>query len=486
MRYLSKVLPTFFAAVVLAAGLIQADPQPASAAIDGSTPRATCGAGSAPETGFQGQVPLADRKSGRNKKAYDCNLSLVGQYQGEGSTWVNPSYSHCAYMGSSFPSDLTAQHPGVSVVDAADPAHPKLSTTLTSPAMLTGSWESLKVNEKRGLLAAVSGGPIEGLVFFDVYDISKDCAHPRLLNGGMQLPANALGHEGQWSPDGNTYWSSSFIGGMVTAIDVKNPAAPHMVYTGTIGLTNHGFSLSEDGNRMYIASAVPAGVTVLDTSDIQSRKRIPMLRQVSTMNWNDGLVTQHTIPITYQGKKFLTSVDEFGSGGIRFIDINDEKHPQIVSKIKLEINQPSHVKSRQADTQGDGMFGYESHYCTVDRPNDPTKMACGYMQSGIRVFDIRDAMAPKEIAYYNPAAQTGKQAMLKNSEHASALSYSPALTDLGNRDFPSLALPGPSANLSADYCSSPPQFVGADQLWVSCMDNGFLALRFTNGIRNTP
>ena len=38
-----------------------------------------------------------------------------------------------------------------------------------------------------------------------------------------------------------------------------------------------------------------------------------------------------------------------------------------------------------------------------------------------------------------------------------------------------------SGNLSADWCSSPPRFVG-NQLWVTCMDNGFMALQFTNGV----
>ena len=37
-----------------------------------------------------------------------------------------------------------------------------------------------------------------------------------------------------------------------------------------------------------------------------------------------------------------------------------------------------------------------------------------------------------------------------------------------------------SGNLSADWCSSPPRFVG-NQLWVTCMDNGFMVLQFTNG-----
>ena len=35
--------------------------------------------------------------------------------------------------------------------------------------------------------------------------------------------------------------------------------------------------------------------------------------------------------------------------------------------------------------------------------------------------------------------------------------------------------------MSADWCSSPPRFVD-DRLWVTCMDNGFMVLEFTNGV----
>lgn len=50
-------------------------------------------------------------------------------------------------------------------------------------------------------------------------------------------------------------------------------------------------------------------------------------------------------------------------------------------------------------------------------------------------------------------------------------------------------VPGPAARggatveLTADWCSSPPRFVAPDQLWVTCQDDGFMALRFTSRAR---
>ena len=45
----------------------------------------------------------------------------------------------------------------------------------------------------------------------------------------------------------------------------------------------------------------------------------------------------------------------------------------------------------------------------------------------------------------------------------------------------SLGLGAVHGEMSADWCSSPPRFVD-DRLWVTCMDNGFMVLEFTNGV----
>jgi hypothetical protein len=450
--------------------------------------KAVCGVDDIPEENLQGQVSAADRESGRNLSGYRCNLELVGQYQGEGSSWVSPSSSHCAYMPTSFFGLLTKKSPGVQIIDVSDPAQPALAKNLVSPSMLIGPWESLKVNESRKLLGAVSVGPLIGGGFFDVYDIGEDCANPRHLNGigetSLELPSNLLGHEGNWSPDGQTYWASGLAGGSLTAIDVSDPTRPHIIYTGIAGFpANHGVELSDDGNRLYLGTIFPAGVIILDISDIQSRKKYPTVRQISSISWKEIGVNQHAFPVRYGSHRYLIAADEFGAEGVRIIDIENETNPQIVSHIQLEIQMEGHEAERAKDSAGNGLFGYDAHYCDTDRRVNPTALACGFFQSGVRVFDIRDVQAPKEIAYFNPPPQAQARARLAGSEHASGLGLLPTLAepsvnavtsyvfDLGHLS---------DANLSTDWCTSPPRFVG-EQIWVTCQDNGFMVLGFTNG-----
>lgn len=438
-----------------------------------AVPRANCGPGSSPETGLQGQVPLEDRINGRSQLGYQCNLERIGQYQGEGATWVNPFYRNCAYMGTSFGGIATKKSQGVQVVDLTDPRRPMFSTNLTSPAMFQGPWESLKTNERRGLLGAVAVGPLAEAAFFDVYDLTENCAKPVLRNTyeRLRLPANVLGHEGNWAPDGRTYWATGLVAGSLTAIDVSDPRAPKIVYTGTSVVTNHGFSLSEDGNRMYLTTGLPAGLLILDVSDIQKRSALPTIRQVSSIFWSPNGISQHSIPVTWGGKQHLIIADELAAESVRIVDISDERNPKIVNHLKLEIQLPENAAAGALDTAGNGtIFGYDAHYCTVDRRNDPTALACGFFNSGIRVFDVSNPLQVKEIAYYNPPAQVGKNADLQGAEHVAGLVT-------GNN----------VSNLTADWCSSPPRFVGRDQLWVTCQDNGVQVLKFTNGVykRNT-
>ncbi|MFY9476989.1 MAG: hypothetical protein WAQ08_04895 [Aquabacterium sp.] len=474
----------------LSLGVIAAEDQSQTKNI--AVTAAQCGPGSRPETGLQGEVPLQDRQSGRSKEGYSCNLELVGQYQGEGAATIGAIAGNCAYMPTSYLAVSAKKRQGVQVIDVSNPSTPRWVKSLDTRAFHVGTWESLKVNEAGTMLAGAGVGILTGSHKLDLYDI-RDCANPKLLNKALlssdsQAVTNQA-HEGEWSPDGRTYWTTSATTGTLSAIDISNPSKPQSLYFGGSTLFfNHGMSFNDDGTRMYLASVLPAGIVVLDVSDIQNRKANPKVRQISKANWNDGSITQKALPVKIQGRPHLIVIDEFGgdgmTGGIRFIDISDETKPVIVSHIRLAIQLKENANTAMSGVAGTGFFNYDAHYCTVDRKNDPTALACGYFQSGIRVFDIRDHLLPREIAYFNPPAQTGRNDALPGSDHAMSPAFTKDRAGLGVYDLSTLSaligVKSKRSQITADWCSSPPKFVNG-QLWTMCNDNGFMVLKFTNG-----
>lgn len=384
--------------------------KPYNALID-AVPRANCkGPNDRREPGIQGRTrAVEDVASGLADLGYQCNLELVG-HEGDVALWQMAWFEDCAYytLGAPpFGHGSGTSSSAVVVDDVTDSANPKRATTLTTPAMLD-PWESLKVNEKRGLLAAVGPG-VSGPFNFDVYDLNGDCKNPALQ---VSAPVNAVGHEGEWAPDGKTYYGSAFVTSIITPIDVSNPLTPTPL--AQLQYQTHGLSISDDGNRMYLArSNAPNGLVILDSSQIQARALNPGVTKVSEVTWLDGAVAQMTIPVKIKGKPYVIIIDEGGGmdpalhpsqqqpGMARIVDISDETKPVVVSKLKNEIDQPEHGDERATDGGASG-FTYQGHYCGVPKRDDPEVLACSYFWQGIRVFDIRDPVKPREIAYFVP------------------------------------------------------------------------------------
>ena len=161
------------------------------------TPQLACGPGSMPEEGIQGRVSKAEHDSGRAAKGYTCNAVEIGHVAKTGGfqvhRYVDAEGRECAFFDSTllFPKDIaTEEGPGTYVVDMSDPSKPVITDTLTTPAMLSPH-ESLRLNKKRGLLAAGMGYPTTNPGFVDIYDVSGDCRRPVLKSS---TPLGIFGH----------------------------------------------------------------------------------------------------------------------------------------------------------------------------------------------------------------------------------------------------------------------------------------------------
>jgi hypothetical protein len=279
--------------------------------------------------------------------------------------------------------------------------------------------ESLSLNPTRGLLAADLGNPAYYPAWVDIYDLSKDCRHPVLQSS---LPIGLFGHEGAFSPDGRTFWVTSAGGSTMTAIDISDPRHPKSLWT-QFGTAVHGLNISDDGNTVYeadLGSWHSAGLDIVDVTGIQHRVPGATGHLLAHLSWPDVSLPQVPLPITISGHPYLFEVDEFATegtsggfpsgggdskahaGAARIIDIADAHHPKVVSNVRLAadltVNRPALAQDPGANSP---VGGYASHYCAVPRRADPGVVACSFIASGLRVFDIHDPLHPKEIAYFN-------------------------------------------------------------------------------------
>jgi LVIVD repeat len=425
-------------------------------------PKAACGHSDHTESGLQGETTVQERLSGDSERAYNCNLELVGQepeatFDGAFSQDGPAYFGNCAYYGTDNITSLQ-KNLGLRVIDASDVKNPKVSTFLTNSAAALAPHESPVVHTGRALLAlGQNNGPD-----FAVYDVS-DCAHP-VLKGDINM-IGSQGHMGNFSPDGMTYYlTQSFrgVGGFLYIVDVSNPSnlrelspwqylgdgRPHNLTINAMGT----YPGAPEGTRLYAgqpgehgeplsnSSFGPDGLVVEDVSDYQNRLANPQIRTISKLFWNDQGQSETMLPIHINGHRYIVTTDEAGgAGGVdgwqgactrgmsafgypQFIDMTDETNPKIVARLRLEVSLPANCESLRLKTPPDppgtapgtnlpaisGTNNYSEERCVFDDPTDARVMACSFQHGGLRVFDIRDPLHAREIAYWKPGATRTK------------------------------------------------------------------------------
>jgi hypothetical protein len=374
---------------------------------------------------MQGRVPQSATESPAAARGWTCNVAVVSHHDTPGGfrvwRYVDANGHACAFYDTSLSSAANvvslaaAPTQGAVVLDMTDPAHPQQTDLLTAPAMLSPH-ESLNLNTKRGLLAAEAGTASTAPGLVSIYDVRADCRRPVLQSNYVAGP---YGHESGFAPDGKTYWIGGGQG--IIAVDVTDPKVPHSILT--LDEFAHGLNLSDDGNTLYDTNAIDGGLNILDVSEVQARKPDPQVREISRLTWDTTSIPQNTNPMRIGGHPYLLEYDEFAfrfdpatiddkAGAARIIDLADPKHPRVVSNLRLDVNMPANHKAADGDPnfQPGPALTYGAHYCAIPREDDPEIAACSFLNSGLRIFDIRDPLHPREAAYFisPPQASNGQ------------------------------------------------------------------------------
>jgi hypothetical protein len=374
--------------------------------------RATnCGRNDKPETGLQGEVPLKDQLSGRALKGYNCGLALVGHASLKGAAGNVAWAGHCAYVAT--------MGEGVNVVDVSDPQHPKRTAVLNGPGSNFGieTIAAKQIGNRAILLAGRYGyfarEPISTAPM-DIYD-ATNCAHPKLLTT-FRWPENI--HNLTISPDGGRVYATLPL----QAADIRDPLHPRYLGNiendlvggplgpGGIRDNTHEVQTSADGNTIYFGGQTPmsAGFTIADVTGYPQRKPRLISRvegrghsiNVATINGRTYAVhsEESIAPPTSRGC-ISQNLNPFAGAAQPWLsDLTDQAHPRMrVSRLTLAISKKENCARQVLDSENASV-----HYHDVDDPQHTTFVMASMWNAGLRIFDVRDPLHPREAAYFNP------------------------------------------------------------------------------------
>lgn len=305
---------------------------------------------------------------------------------------------------------------GTSILDAADPTDLRLVRQWPAPR----GGHTHKVQVADGLLLtnheAFRGSRPErvGLAVYDLtdpfdpreigfWDSTGDGVHRIVWEGGRYAYMSA-------TPDG-------FKERIWVVIDLEDPSRPveraRWWWPGMSDGESPDWPESEkrsvhhamvDGDRAYLG-LWDSGMVVLDIADLD---RIDV---ISRLNWEIGGNTHTCLPLP--GRNLVVVTDEAILDDcqgqphmVRVVDVSDESAPFVASICPMP----------EGDFCERGLrFG--AHCLHENRPGSYQSerfVFVTWLNAGLRVYDLADAAAPKEVAHWIPACPPGQKAVQIN------------------------------------------------------------------------
>jgi hypothetical protein len=339
-------------------------------------------------------------------------LRVVGYFDcpGGGSVVVR---DNVAYVGHIKPPD------GTSIIDVADPAKPRLLSEIKSPEGTL----SHKVRVDSGIM----------LVNREIFPIGRQDPSFR---GGLEIfdisnPAKPR-HISTWSTrgmhrftfDGRYVYGSpeleGYRGNVVQIIDFNNPEKPQEVgrwwmpgqwtaggekpdWQGTDHRCHHPIRA---GNRLYV-SYWHGGFVILDIEDMSKPKFISGLDWSPPFPWPTH--TALPVPFPLRGRRVMLVADEdvvrlapnTPASFLWLVDITDETRPIPFASFQVD--------------EEDG--SPKPEYTGLHQPVEDirsTEIPIAWFSRGLKIVDIANPHAPKEVASFLPPIPQGTDRVQSN------------------------------------------------------------------------
>jgi hypothetical protein len=322
-------------------------------------------AAEAPDHGPSGRSPGSSSAAGADGLVPVGSLSLPGF---NADVWEHEGFAYVGTWGA--PSNYPARCPatGVRVIDIHDPANPILV----------------------GAVATIQGTSQEDM---EVLRVDTPAFKGDLLVTGIQACVRASD-----APRGLDLW------------DVTNPRDPHHLAfwssgpSGSGAQGGHELHLFARDGRVYATVAVPYAETYERKGDFRLVDLTDPYHPVQVSAWGatiDGGIQPsggqtffgHSVAVNAAGT--LAVVSYWDAGAI-VLDISDPAHPTFVGRT---------IYPEGGSTHSAWFFAGETLMLTADEYSGPRDGRWG----GLRVWDIRDPRNPIQIAtYLTPDAASGK------------------------------------------------------------------------------
>ncbi len=299
---------------------------------------------------------------------------------------------------------------GTSILDISDPSNVRTLASIEVPRHT----HSHKVRVRNGLMLVnsegypdkrVQPGFVGGLRIYDVSrpDRPREIGFYKTNGSGV----HRFDFDGRYA-----YLSASvdgYLGNITLILDLADPTQPREVsrwwlpgqwtaggetpaWKGTSHRTHHPLRF---GDELYIGCC-HGGLAVVDIADLQHPRTttyVPSYFDLST----------HTVlPLggsRYPGRRFIAAVDEGWdkAGALWIVEATDPQTPKVVSHYTLPV------------VDGPGLWGgHQPHEAVID-----DMLFIAWLSHGLRVVDVADPLAPREIGAYVPRPRT-KEPVLSN------------------------------------------------------------------------